>query len=175
MTNLLRSTIAALLCLVAVEAHAEFRGAFVHKTTQDQPQEIGSDFYGTSGEPWHRVEFSAVDYDTGSFFDAKNNQFVIPAGVKFVRLSGQIVFGHSAIGARQTLITKNNALFNGYAAQNASSTPGTTPDMNVVTAVLPVKEGDTFQLQAWQVQTDQNEKTTLNPSGGTWFSIEVVE
>src|SRR5690242_15233804 len=134
------------LCLLASGASAEFRGAFVHKTTADAPQEIGSDYYGNKGFPWQRVEFSATEYDTDGFYDAANRQFVIPAGVKFVRLAGQIVFGHDAVGERQVLITKNGNLFNGYAAQNASSIRGTTPDMNVTTAILPVKEGDTFQL-----------------------------
>lgn len=171
MTNLLRSTIAALLCLVAVEAHAEFRGAFVHKGPGEEQAVPGSFFKGV----WEKVKFGTVAYDTDHLWNAERSEFVIPEGVHFVRLAGQIVFSHGTVGARQTLITKNGALFDGYAAQNSNATMGTTPDMNVVTAVLPVKAGDTFQLQAWQVQTEDDPTLNIYGNGGTWFSIEVVE
>lgn len=169
------AALALAMALCSTPASAGFKGAMVHKTTSDSEQVVASDYFGDKHTPWTRVEFSSVDYDFGGFFDAGNNEFVVPPGVNLVRLTAQIVFGHDSTGARQALITKNGALFDGYAAQNAPAFIGTTPDMNVSTAVLRVVPGDRFQLVAWQVQSDKNETTTLNPSGGTWFAIEAIE
>lgn len=152
-------------------AGAEFRGAMVRKTT-DAEQVVPNSYSHTQ---WVKVEFPVVEYDTSNLWDATNNQFVIPDGVHLVRLSGQIVWDHDAKGSRQTLITKNNALFDGYAAQNGKATFGTTPDQNVSTAVIPVKAGDTFQLQAWYIRNKMYEPTKLYGSLGTWFSIEIIQ
>ena len=65
--------------------------------------------------------------------------------------------------------------FDGYAAQNGRATFGTTPDQNASTAILPVKAGDTFQLQAWHIREKQDAPTTIYGNGGNWFSIEVIE
>lgn len=160
-----------LLCLLAAPASAEgFRGAMVHKL--EAPQTVAGNYYES---PWTKVEFPAIAYDTDGLWDGRNHQFVIPEGVRFVRLTGQIVWSHNTVGSRQVLITKNGKLFDGYAAQNSNATLGTTPDLNVSTAVLKVNPGDTFQLQAWQMQTEKNETTEIYGNGGTWFSIEVVE
>jgi hypothetical protein len=162
-------TLTFLLSPVAAD---EFRGALVHKNT-DAEQIVPNSY---SHAQWVQVEFPEVEYDTSGLWDAANHQFVIPDGVHFVRLSGQIVWDHDAKGSRQTLITKNNALFDGYAAQNGRATFGTTPDQNVATAVIPVKAGDTFQLQAWHIrQKPTGAPTKIYGNHGTWFSIEVID
>jgi hypothetical protein len=163
--------LALVAALCSTPATAGFRGAFVHKGPGEEQAVPGSFFKGV----WERVKFGTVAYDTDHLWNAERSEFVIPEGVHFVRLAGQIVFSHGTVGARQTLITKNGALFDGYAAQNSNATMGTTPDMNVVTAVLPVNAGDTFQLQAWQLQTEDDPTLNIYGNGGTWFSIEVVE
>ena len=170
--NALRvAAFATALLATSSSMSAEFRGAMVHKT--ENSQQVVPDSY--SRTQWVKVEFPIVAYDTAGLWDAGSQQFVIPEGVSFVRLSGQIVWSHSGKGARQVLITKNGALFDGYAAQNGNATFGTTPDQNVSTAILPVEPGDAFQLQAWQMQSEQGDPTSIYGRGGTWFAIEVIE
>ena len=173
MKKIIASSVAAAFTFFSsAVAAGDFRGAMVHKTA-DAEQIVPNSYSVTQ---WVKVEFPEVEYDTSGWWDAENHQFVIPDGVQFVRLSGQIVWDHDAKGSRQTLITKNNALFDGYAAQNGRATFGTTPDQNVSTAVIPVKTGDTFQLQAWHIRPKlTGSPTKIYGNNGTWFSIEVVE
>ncbi len=155
MTNLLRTTIAA-----------QYTYALVHKG--DQPQLV-------AGKPWERVRFEVVASDEAGLWDATGNQFVVPEGVNLVRLTGQIVFSHGERGARQVLITKNSALFDCYPAQNGAAFKGTTPDMNVSSPPLKVKQGDTFQLHAWAVKSRWAKRPAeIYGNGGTWFSMEVL-
>lgn len=160
----------ATAALAATSANAEFCGALVHKDGVEQ--KVDASFYEAK---WTRVEFPTVDYDTCGLWNSARNEFVIPDGVSFVRLSGQIVWKHGDKGARQVLITKNNGLFAAYPAQNGNPISGTTPDQNVSSAVLKVSPGDTFQLQAWQRQTEALEDAYIYGNFGTWFSMEVIE
>lgn len=160
----------ATLALSASPASAQFCGALVHKNGQEQ--KVDASFYEAK---WTHITFPAVDYDTCGLWSAERNEFVVPDGVRFVRLSGQIVWKHGNVGARQVLITKNNKLFEAYPAQNGPPASGTTPDQNVNSAVLKVTPGDTFQLQAWQLQTEALEDAFIYGNFGTWFSIEVIE
>lgn len=163
-----------LLCslfLFPAPAQSAFKGAMVHNE-KGNIQAVPDSYAKTQ---WTKIRFPIISYDTDHLWDAKNQQFVVPDGVSFVRLSGQIVWSHDSFGARQVLITKNNKLFDGYAAQNGNAIIGTTPDQNVSTAILKVEPGDTFQLQAWHIQSDKNVPTSIYDNGGTWFSIEVIE
>lgn len=143
------------------------RGALVFKQNATVPNYQEFDW-----QTWAKVTFAHVEYDTDAIFDAANHQFVVPEGVEYVRLSGQLCFVPSPDGDRQILITKNNALFPGYAAQNTKAISSTTPDLNVTSPILKVEPGDTFQLQA--THTRYNRLSLNNTAGSTWFQMEIL-
>ena len=153
----------------AVTIQTRFQGAFVHKDKGQQQVIVSS--------PWERVRFGCIAFDTLDMWDAESHEFVIPSGVTYVRLTGQIVFSHRRRGALQALITRNGALTHGYGAQNGAAFCGTTPDMNVSSPPLKVSPGETFQLQAWSHKnrwSKWRKPAQIYGNGGTWFSIEVL-
>lgn len=125
------------------------------------------------------VPWSTVSYDTEGFFSAGDpTRFVIPAGVKKIRLQAGIQFPAGAgedYGAYISF-TKNGALqFLGNAVSNVrQSTSGYTDNIySITSAVLAVSEGDYFELRT----------NTPSPSvipdvragGYTYFALEVIE
>lgn len=162
-------TLLAALTAPAIAAH---RGALVTKVgTEDQP--VAGSFFKTS---WTFLKFGEVQYDTDRFFDpAKPDTFTIPGGVSKVRLQCQVIFEHNPEGFRQAVIAKDGKLFDGFAAENKRAIGGTTTDMNITSPILPVKQGDTFQCSAWQMQGEDEPSLNVKGYGGVWFQIEVIE
>jgi hypothetical protein len=162
-------------------AAAGFRGAMVYKAS-DQP--IAPGMAGIAP-----ITFDEILYDTCGCWEAKSNRFVIPAGARFVRLKAQVIFQHGDHSpdltdshVRQIVIKKNfSTLENwygdrpGWAVGQVPTHTATTVDVSASGPVLPVKEGDTFIVDAFVWDGIESNPVVIRGTNGTWFSIEIVE
>lgn len=162
----------AILTALTSPAFAAHRGALVTRLgAENQP--VAGSYFKTS---WTMLNFKEVQYDTDKFFDpAKPDTFTIPSGVSKARLQCQVIFEHNPEGFRQAVIAKDGKLFDGFSAENKRAIGGTTTDLNITSPILPVKQGDTFQCSAWQMQGEDEPSLNVKGYGGVWFQIEVIE
>lgn len=157
-----------------------FKGAMVYKSDD---QIIHPGIPGI--EP---IIFDKVLYDTCGCWNQAANRFVIPAGVRFVRLMAQAIFQHgekpSDIGTniRQIVIKKNFTTIEnwyldrpGWAVGQVPTHTATTVDVSAVGPVLPVKYGDNFLVDAFVLDGGRPDPVTILGINGTWFSIEIIE
>lgn len=149
---------------------APFRGALAYRAT-----ELTDGF--TANSPF-LVPWNAVEYDTDGFWNiAQPTRITIPEGVNKVRLRGQINL--TSVNTAHSVYThfyKNGTSeFAGSGVQNIkhSSTGYQNNFYGCETAIIPVAEGDYFELR-------------INGSGTTaamndilptlsWLCVEVVE
>jgi hypothetical protein len=172
--------ILAVLILIS-PATAGFRGAMVYKASD---QTIAPGLAGIAP-----ITFDKILYDTCGCWNAESNRFVIPAATRFVRLKAQAIFQHSDHATdltdshvRQIVIKKNfNTLENwygdrpGWAVGQVLTHTATTVDVSASGPVLPVKEGDTFLVDAFVWDGKVSNPVAIRGTNGTWFSIEIVE
>jgi hypothetical protein len=167
-----------------------FRGAFVFKeeSPNDDPEKDQRIQPGKTGT--EKITFDSVLYDTDNFWQPDPGVFVIPSGVKFVRLQAQAIFRMAEkaewsdpeqdhMHLRQIVIKRNVTPENkdrwyidnpGSAVGHVNPQRVTTTDVHAVGPVLPVFEGDTFLVDA----TVSPVEGFILASNGTWFSIEVI-
>lgn len=124
---------------------------------------------------YNNVDWDKAEYDTSGFYNPKQStRLTIPRGVSKVRLSANIAWATVGTkfdeGYRAMKILKNGKSAPGLPYQRymgISTSPG-----NISSTVIPVKEGDYFELEVYY--RDNNE-LYLGSSDYTWFSIEVVD
>jgi hypothetical protein len=122
------------------------------------------------------VTWGAEFYDTNTFHNLVTNpsRITIPAGVTKVRLIANIQFISNAVGYRSVNIIKNgSATEPGKPNISQNAVNGTVTSLNISSPVLPVVEGDYFEVQVTQTSGD-----VLNIQNGdfrTWFAMEVIQ
>lgn len=134
------------------------------------------------------ITFDKVLYDTGGFWNAAANRFVIPSGILLVRLMAQAIFQHgekpadSGANVRQIVIKKNFTTIDdwygdrpGWAVGQVPTHVATTVDVSAIGPVLPVREGDNFLVDAFAWDGGKPDPVKILGINGTWFSIEVIE
>lgn len=156
-----------------------FRGALVRKALNgDQAVNQPLD---NNVVPFTVVTFDQAEYDTDSLWSDQENCFVVPEGVRWVRLQGQIVFLQHGSGTRQLLVQRKSAsnknpdtweFFAGQPIQNTEAVSGTTTDPSFSSVVLPVTPGDKFALMAWQTS---GETIEISGGTGTFFAMEIID
>lgn len=117
------------------------------------------------------LAWQAAELDTTAFWSAgAPTRLTVPAGVTKVRITANARFDAASAGARQILIFKNGATFNGRGAIQMAGQ--TNAELNIVSAVVPVVAGDFFECQAFQ---GSGSALNLMAHESTWLQIEVVE
>lgn len=117
------------------------------------------------------INFDTVIYNNSEFWDTTNtSRLVIPKGVSKVKVSANTLWVSNATGQRMLRILKNGTYSLGlpYTRDVAIS----TSPSNVTSAIIPVKEGDYFELEVFQ---DSGNSLDLRTDPYTWFSIEATE
>ena len=152
----------------ALSACAGAPGALVYKH---------GDVQVLQNNDWEMITFGKEVYDTGDFYDPSYpTRLTIPEGVKLARLRGQVIFSGNPKGLRQVVIKKNypdlGGWYPGVPAQTITANKRTTTDVQVTTPIIPVVEGDYFELEALQCSGSD---IGVSASVGTWFAIEIIE
>lgn len=117
------------------------------------------------------IPWSKVTYNNAEFWDSNNpTRLVVPKGITKVRVSGNALWDSNATGHRMLRILKNGTYSLGlpYTRDVAIS----TSPQNGTSGVIPVKEGDYFEFEAFQ---DSKADRQFRADPYTWFSIEAVE
>ena len=119
------------------------------------------------------VEWGTVLYDTSEFFDSLNGKRItIPGGIDRVRLTANILWDEGGSGYRWARMIKNGEYTSGL--PYVRNTVDSTTQMNLVSSVIEVSEGDYFEVEVTQKDDDNNNKD-LRKDPYTTFSLEVVE
>ncbi len=127
--------------------------------------------------PYQTVTFNKAIYDTGNYWNPVKNAFQIPPGVNFVRFVGQVVFLRNGNGLRQLLVQRSEPgssffdWFEGSPIHNTTAVAGTTTDIALSSAILPVREGECYALQPYQ---DSGTIVGISGGTGTFFGMEVI-
>lgn len=135
-----------------------FNGALIRKTTNQTIEGNGLS---------QIVDFDHINYDHLNMVDG--SRFVIPFGVKRVKLTASVRWDVESTGSVGLLIRKNGLSESG--APSDFRLASETTRVNITSAPLSVTEGDYFEVRAIRSGSD------LDIVGGeeTWFSIEVIE
>lgn len=122
------------------------------------------------------LNWQTVQYDIGGWFSGPSTDFVIPAGVNRVRVTGNVVFDDADDGFRELRVLLNGLAFVGIPVtkvDSVSSFPAVTTSIGVNSAVIDVNPGDTVSLQVeHDSATTPLDVVTLT---ATNFSIEAVQ
>lgn len=151
----------------------KFRGAFMRKALSGGAPV--DQIYANNAAPYPLLTFNQAIYDTDGFWNAARQCFVIPKGISKIQLTGQVVINTNNVGLRQLLIQKSEPgstffdFFTGSPIHNTMAVTGTTTDIAVTSAWLPVVEGEGYALLPLQSSGGD-----LGISGGigTFFAIE---
>ena len=117
------------------------------------------------------IPWSKVTYNNAEFWDSNNpTRLVVPKGITKVRVAGNVLWDSNATGQRMLRILKNGTYSLGlpYTRDVAIS----TAPQNGTSGVIPVKEGDYFEFEAFQ---DSGADRQFRADPYTWFSIEAIE
>lgn len=153
-----------------------FKGAFMRKALDNG--NVVDQFLGNAVAPYQTITFNEAIYDTDGYWNSSRNCFEIPAGVSYVRFSGQAVFHTNGYGFRQILVQRSDPgsttfkFYMGSPIHNTTAIAGTTTDIAITSPITPVVEGECYALQPYQ-----NSGSTIRISGGvgTFFAMEVIE
>lgn len=118
------------------------------------------------------VEWDRAEYNISGFWDISSpTKIVIPAGVKKVRLSTNVLWTSTFDGERVIRMMKNGNYAKGlvYDKRTNAGTSG----MSGTSSVVETKEGDYFELEVYHNNTGSERELREDPY--TWFSLEVVE
>jgi len=100
------------------------------------------------------------------------DNFVIPAGIAKVRLSGSLVFATGTTSLRYICFIVEGLSPTTIVQKRSQQTGDDSPNTNCDSGVKDVVEGEIYYLQAFQ---DSSAAVDVNASVGTLFEIEVVE
>lgn len=117
------------------------------------------------------VPWQSTLYNTSGFWNPTNpTRLTVPKGVNKVRLSANVLWASNATGSRLLRVKQNGNYMPGlpYILKTAETTSATQGN----SGVIPVKEGDYFELE---VRHEAGVAIDFRADPYTWFSIEVVE
>ncbi|MEB8088271.1 BppU family phage baseplate upper protein [Staphylococcus pseudoxylosus] len=117
------------------------------------------------------VPWQSTLYNTSGFWNPTNpTRLTVPKGVKKVRVSANVLWASNATGSRLLRVKQNGNYMPGlpYILKTAETTSATQGN----SGVIPVKEGDYFELE---VRHEAGVTIDFRADPYTWFSIEVVE
>jgi hypothetical protein len=117
------------------------------------------------------ITFSAPIYNNGFWNAATPNRITIPSGVSKVKVKALASFASNSNGHRLLLVRKNNVNQVGELQVITPAAPSVATFIYGESAVISVMEGDYFEFR---VRQTSGGALDLN-SGGTWFTLEVVE
>jgi len=125
------------------------------------------------------INFAANTYNTDDIHDdaVNNSRLVVPDGVSRIKLTGQVLFNASSVGARRIDMPKNGFFANSYFGEPASVDGAASSgqmSMNISSPILQVVGGDYFQLVAFQSSGGALDVVTNASSSSTWFSMEII-
>ena len=123
------------------------------------------------------IPFQSTVYDTDTFWDiAHPTRITVPAGVTKVRLQGSVSLKSGAdTGGVFVSFEKNGSggtIGGGVFTVRQGTSGYTNNEFAAGTAVLPVTEGDYFELR---VNSTSSSWDDVQAGIRTWFAIEVVE
>jgi hypothetical protein len=123
------------------------------------------------------VPFQSAVYDTDAFWNAGNpSRLTMPAGITKVRLQGSLALKAGATsGGVYVAFRKNDVgdtIGGGVFTVRQGTSGYTNNDFTAATAVIPVTEGDFFELR---VNATTSSWDDIQASPRTWFALEVVE
>ncbi|BCK59789.1 glycerophosphoryl diester phosphodiesterase [Staphylococcus phage vB_SauH_DELF3] len=110
-----------------------------------------------------RITWNKIGFAFSEFVNKTKDSFVIPLGVSKVKVSINLKWDIRQDKVNTIIVKKNSNTY-------ITITNGNTHD-NIITNVIPVKQGDTFTVE---VQQDKDTSLTLLQDN-TMFSIEVLE
>lgn len=112
--------------------------------------------------PWITAQF-----ETGlEFWSASEpTKIIVPRGVHYMQFGAGATFAASAVGLRELHIVKNAYGMVGMGKQQAEGSAGGT-NLQVNSAVVPVKEGDFFEARVYQ---SSGGALNLTQNESTWF------
>ncbi|AFV80925.1 glycerophosphoryl diester phosphodiesterase [Staphylococcus phage vB_SauM_Remus] len=110
-----------------------------------------------------RITWNKIVFNNSEFVNKTKDAFVIPLGVSKVKVSINLKWDILQDKVKTIIVKKNSNTYK-------TITNGNTHD-NIITNVIPVKQGDTFTVE---VQQDNDINLTLLQDN-TMFSIEVLE
>jgi hypothetical protein len=122
------------------------------------------------------VTWDAEYYDTENYHSLVTNpsRVTIPAGISKVRLIANIQFANNATGYRSVNIIKNGSVTEpGKPNISQNAVNGTVTSVNISSPVLPVVEGDYFEVQV--TQTSGGDLALQTGNFRTWFAMEVLQ
>lgn len=117
------------------------------------------------------VPWQSALYNTSGFWNPTNpTRLTVPKGVKKVRVSANVLWASNATGSRLLRVKQNGNYMPGlpYVLKTAETTSATQGN----SGVIPVKEGDYFELE---VRHEAGVAIDFRADPYTWFSIEAVE
>lgn len=112
--------------------------------------------------PWITAQFdNGLDFWT----NAAPTKITVPRGVHYMQFGAGATFASSAVGLRELHIIKNGYGMVGMGKQQAEGSAGGT-NLQVNSAIVPVKEGDFFEARVYQ---SSGGALDLTPNESTWF------
>lgn len=141
--------------------NVEFKGAMVVLNSNKK----------ISDGSWTTVNWDKAVYNLSGFWSSgKKDRFVIPEGVKKVRVTGGGLWPSNSEGSRRLRAKKNGKYTTGlfYFSSNAA---GTSP-INASSGIVEVQEGDYIEMEVFQ---SSGETIELREDPYTFFGIEVVD
>jgi len=165
-------TVAPGVRLVVIDSSSfstELGGALVFRTTNR---------IITSGESYI-IEWNGEIYDDKNIHDnsTENTKLIMPAGVSRARFFGSIVMTYEIDGVRKLDITvdQGSAIgIGGVSIEPTSNTNQVEPRIQIFSAVVPVLEGEEYELVVFQ---DSTQSLSLQHDNGhaTFFGVEFIE
>lgn len=120
---------------------------------------------------WTTCVWGKAVYNLSGFWSSNNNKrFVIPKGVKKVKVSCSTLWPTNSDGSRRVRARKNGNYATGL-FYNSMPASGTSP-VGATSGVVEVKEGDYIEMEVYQ---SSGEDLELREDPYTWFAIEVVD
>lgn len=117
------------------------------------------------------VPWQSTLYNTSGFWNPTNpTRLTVPKGVSKVRIGANVLWSSNATGSR-LLRVKQNGNYTAGLPYVLKTTEGTSATQGS-SGVIPVKEGDYFELE---VRHEAGVAIDFRADPYTWFSIEVVE
>lgn len=113
------------------------------------------------------TNWNAPEYDSDGLVQTTSG-FTIPAGVNKVRLTAQIISDADVGGGRFYIQKNGSANYLGGGGHNNTDLGDESAERaSAISGIIPVVQGDTFELELYDVGADANHQT--------WFQIEVIE
>lgn len=132
-----------------------------------------------SNNTWTVVNFGAANYDPLTLWNS-SSRLTVPAGVKKVRLSGNMEMAAVTSGTAFMTIIKNGVSFlsDSYVGQPHIGGGNNTAlnGFNCSSAVLSVSAGDYFEMQCFQSSGSSKDiaQTNTKNQKATWLCMEIL-